>query len=254
MVKEPEVILGEEPNQTYISRLEKEIINGYRDFSIAIGSDAMKFRVFEPNSEQQELISAAYSDKYNQLLIDGKSLVWEEILKNLRNRGIWNESDDNMVEDTTEEIKEIVKLYLKAIENKDYDKNYVEKLKKEYFNLKKKIDKHLEKKNTYYVNSIESKANEHATKCKLMLCLFYEKDSEYIQYFNSIEELNKFRNRVIVSKLLRECLTFWAGIPQEYLSAAPKDDFIFGGNGLHTLLENSSGEQSTPSMKMEEQS
>jgi hypothetical protein len=84
----------------------------------------------------------------------------------------------------------------------------------------------------------------------MFLCLEYKNDAgEYVPYFKNLEELNTSRDMTFLRKILTECITFWGGISQEYLNEAPEADIIFGGKGLHTLLENSDGAQSTPSTK-----
>lgn len=249
MSEKPDVLLGEELSQSDVTTIENEIISGYRDFKVNLPSGDIDFRVYEPSNKEQELIANQYTEKYNELIKAKNLKLWEEILIELRERGIWKDEDDTKLDDLSEEISEVLKKYLRLIGLESHNTEMAEALKNRYFELKKKLDKFTDRKSTYYANSIESKANEYAIKFKLMFCLKKKNGEEFVPYFESIEQIDNTRNRMLVNRILKECLSFWAGIRQEYLSSAPEDDFFFGGNGLHTLLGDSVGESSTKSTK-----
>lgn len=237
-----EILLGEKPLDSEISKAENEVLNDYRDFIFNDGKEEIHFRVFNPSNREQAYIADQTSKKYTEMLLAGDFLLWEDMVLQLKKRGVWTEEDESRVEYITDDIKYIVKAYLKLVEDKSHDKELANKLKEDYFKCKEEINKHIEKKNQFYTHTIDNKSNEHGVKYKLLYCLYHKVGEEYVPYFKNIDEVEDMRSRVISRKILQECLTFWAGLSQELLSVAPEDDLLFGGNGLPTLLENSDGQ------------
>lgn len=248
-IEKPDINLGDELPQDQVAKIEDEIVSGYRDFEVKLPKETYNLRVFHPSNKEQSLISAAYTKKYNELMNTKEYKLWDEIVNDLKERKVWSDEDDTLEEDLQENIIEILKQYLKIKGNNPDDNVMLPKLRLRYFELKKKIDRFNEKRSKYYANSIESKANEVALKYKIVFCLKKRDGENLIPMFNSVDDIDESRDNVLLNSILRTCISFWAGLKQEYLNEAPEADWFFGGNGLHTLLEDSDGESSTKSIK-----
>ena len=247
-----EVILGDQLPENEVSKIENSVIHGYKDFEFITSSETLKMRVFHPSNTEQEKIADVYSNEYTRMLKEGKILLWDAMLVELRKAGVWSQEDDNVQEFTTEEMKNAVRDYLSLIRFEGYDKEIAKRHRESYFKAKEKLERYLEKRSKYYSNTIESKANEIALQYKILYCVKKELNGEYVQLFSKIEEIQESRTLGLMGKIIAECLPFWAGIPQELLNVAPEDDIFFGGKGLHTLLDNLNGKWSGESIKTEE--
>lgn len=250
--KKKDVLLGDELEKNEVASIESEIVNGYRNFELLINNETIYFRVYDPSIEQQSTIADKYTERYTELINEGKFMLWDVLCSRLAEKNIWTKEDEDYNNKATDELKDIIIKYLNIKKDPNFNKTSASELRKKYFDLKDSITEHTTKKMKFFSNSIENKADDFAMKYKLMYCLYYKNGDEYEQWFKNIEDVNNFRNTNTLNRILSQCISFWAGIKQELLSNSPEDDPIFGGDGLHMLLGDLNGEQSTESMKVEE--
>jgi hypothetical protein len=237
-----EVILGDQLLDSEVAKIENNIISGHKEFEFITSTETIKMRVSHPSNIEQEKIAEVYSNEYTKMLKEGKVLLWDAMLIELRKAGVWLTEDDNAQEYTTEEMKNSVRDYVSLIRLDNYDKEVAKRHRENYFKAKEKLERYLEKRAKYYSNTIESKANEVALQYKIMYCIKKLVGEEWVPLFNKIEDIQESRVLGFMGKIISEALPFWSGVPQELLSVAPEDDIFFGGKGLHTLLGNLSGE------------
>lgn len=250
--KDKDILLGDKPEKSEVSQVEAEVIQGYRDFSVKVGNKEIFFRVFDPTVEQQAIIGDKYTEKYTELLNEGRFLLWDVLRSRLKEQGAWTDEDEDYSRKKTEEMTSVIAKYLEHVRDEKHDEKIAQQLRDRYFKIKDEMYKHSQRRIQYHLNTIESKTDNYAMKYKLLHCLHCKSGNGYKQYFKDIDEVNNFKYASALTSLMSHCMSFWAGIKQELLEDSPENDLIFGGGGLHTLLENSDGKLSTESTKTEE--
>jgi hypothetical protein len=101
-------------------------------------------------------------------------------------------------------------------------KNEFNKTCEDYESAEKELDKLIEERNSYTVNSLEVKANEAKIKDQIWQCVFEIKKDEseaetLTLVWNSFDEIDNEKDRILLYRVMQECLSFWQGVPSSFL-------------------------------------
>lgn len=233
------------PNEV-LARAEEEIRKNYREIKLPKfrGEKDFIIRIFLPNIEEQNLIADYQSRVFNDLLATETNMkTKKEMSKILKQRGIWTDEDDALVESLRAKMNNIEIEMLKEKGKKNFNAKLAESYKKQYEETRNNLIEKIIEQENYFSHTIDKKAETKATLYKAFLCV---KDKENKQVWKTIEELGKENNNSGVVTILTEANFFWSGLSREVLDMLPEKLFEVpsGASDLEKSQEVTDGKES----------
>jgi len=188
-----------------LEKLEGEIRSGFRTTEYM----DKEYHICLPSIKDDEILSKYKSKIAAEVLKDKDVVLKDEVIKNLRERGIWDDSKDKKERELRDRYAKCLSdLYLeKARENPAPER--IEELKRERISLDIDIALLTETKNYFVNTAAESRIEERVLMHKTVLCI---KDAENKRLWNSVEELENCTEKALVNTLTSEAIYFWAGV------------------------------------------
>lgn len=79
------------------SQAVEQIMTQYREFTVPGEKGDRVLRVYNPSPEVESLVNQTYSKTYGRLLQDDDFLPEEQIMDNLKKRGVWSDEKDDRI-------------------------------------------------------------------------------------------------------------------------------------------------------------
>jgi len=193
-----------------------EIKNQYREIPVGIPPDGMTVRIKFPDLEAEEKMNVAYSKSYGELLSDPNIKTEDELLTIMDERGVWTDKSDERIEALRERVRFFSGQILENSE-KMTEAELDESCKK-YDQASNELQELLTKRSTITDNSIEGRANEIKLKLQIVNCVFQVlEDGTEKRIWADLKEINTDSRRVILRRIVNECIAFWNGVPSNFL-------------------------------------
>ena len=204
------------------SKAVGEVETQYREFKVAQfeGEDRV-FRVRFLSPAEESGVNEAYSAKYGELLQDENMLPSDQIIEIMKKRGLWSDKKDERLDallQRSARLKNIIYLSGDSMTSEEMDK-----YAKEYTEVETEHAELLSVKNSFIANSIEARAYETRMKDQIWRCvtIVKEDDSEE-KYWPTAEALGAEQDKVLISRVMNECIAFWQGVPSDFLEEKPE--------------------------------
>ena len=242
MAKKQEAVLKAKDNPTY-QKIRSEtdklrealnvIMSQYREFVIPGADGDRTFRVFFPSPSVETAVNITYSRTYGKLLQDEDFMPEAQIVELMKKRGVWSDDKDEKIKQLRERQARVRSMiYLNGEENMTYDE--MKKLTDEFEKLDSEIDELVEKRTGFMMNSIEARAQETKVKDQVWRCTSIIKDGKEEPYWKSLEEIDGERDRLLLYRIINECVSFWQGVPSNFLESLPE---VLSGENATTSQE-----------------
>lgn len=153
----------------FTSRIRSGIIN--------IKLDTVNLKIQPITLEEELQVQETYMLAYRKAKQDG-FLENDEILQNLRDRGVWTTQDDEKEKGLE---KDIERLKVELFQNKNKS-DWVQQIKKYLSAGKKQLNELLERKHQYFENSCEGLSQVEKIKKLIELSCYKEDNTAYVKY------------------------------------------------------------------------
>lgn len=220
--------LGEPFNENVLLAVEKEILQGFRIVKIHNfkGQDEITVKIKVPSIEEDGQASRIYTETYNELLLsDKKILTRDEMEEKLKERNLWGSKQEEEIEQIDSRITDLMREGQEMHYKKRVNKDRLKQLRKELISSRERKGIILAKKQTLMSQTIESLAEMASLEYKISQCV---NDLNGQPLWADYNEFKKENNRVVLNELIKECLIFWNGLPQDILSRLPEDVVLQG--------------------------
>jgi hypothetical protein len=215
----------EEKTQGYKS-VVKEIVQQYREITVGAVDESgkakdKKVRIRYPTLAAEEDANYVYSKVYGELMENKKFKFEEEILEEMKERGVWGDEKDRRLELVQEKVNWLIDQLLNHREK--MTKDQMERLSKQYTEMKKEGDELLMKKYAFTQNSIQGRAGEAKLKALVVRSTFYVNGDEVEHpIWENDEDLANEKDRVLSNRVVSEYMTFASGVPSHFLENLPE--------------------------------
>jgi hypothetical protein len=228
MAEEKDTELGEPFDLNSLALVENEILQGFRIVKINNfrNQPESEIKITIPTVEEDAQASRLYTETYNELLLsDKKILTRDEMEEKLKERGLWGQKQEDEIEQIEERITNVMREGQEMHYKKKVNKNRLKELKNELIKLREKKGVILGRKQSFMSQTIEALAEMASLEYKIAKCSL---DSTNQPLWADYESFKKENNRFVLNQLIRECLVFWNGLPQDILSRLPEDVMLQG--------------------------
>lgn len=198
-----------------LEKLEQEIRLGYRVFNY----DNKVYHICLPSVKDDSMITNFKAKRTSELLKDKNTILKDEIIKNLKERGVWDESKDKKEKELRDRISLIYRdLMIENSKVESIDNNRIEELMQERVAIELDLLLLAGSKNDLLQSSLESQLEVDVTKFKLTLCI---KDENGNRIWNSFDELENYSDKGLINSIHNEAIYFWAGLDQSMFDVSP---------------------------------
>jgi Fe2+ transport system protein B len=202
--------------------LFQEIKQGFRDWEF----DGIKYRTRYPVSKEENDANWEFSKSFNRAMKEGLPTT-SEMDKMLRERGLWSNADDEMIDSKREKIGQL-EIILAKKDSKDSSKPTF-KLASELSELRNEIVEKSGEYQRYMSQTVESKADEARTAYLVAVC------TETVDGESVWESVDKFltdKRAGLVNTATYHYITFTAGLAQDYIEQLTETKFIRAGRDV----------------------
>lgn len=226
--------LGDSIPDSWTKKAESEMRSKYRTIVLDHfrGEEKVELHIHQLTSGDDSVATDAYTRVFNRLLRDPDFMMREQLSEVLEEKGVWGKKQEDKVEDVREDMHVIELKIAKMRQVGKVSPKTIKQYRDIWFEKRNQLSKLLSKKSSFLSNSVEGRAEEEEIKAKLFLCVKLPNGN---RIWDSIDELNNESDRVLVTRLVGECMLFWAGLTQEIIDELPAK-LIFGGE--ESELEN----------------
>jgi hypothetical protein len=205
----------EENSKSGLERLEQEIKSGYR----IIEYDDKKYRICFPSMKDDEVLSRYKSKIAMEVLKDKTIILRDEVIDNLKERGIWDDKKEKQESELREKYSDCLSQFFLEKNKKKPNKATITQLNVEKKILSEMINV-LTKTKDYFVNlAAESRIDEMVLKQKMVLCIKSDDKNECV--WKSLDEFENCNDKGLVNTIISDAIYFWAGLDQSMFDSAP---------------------------------
>jgi O6-methylguanine-DNA--protein-cysteine methyltransferase len=199
-----------------------EIMKQHREFKMTVddGPDKM-YRVYFPAPGIEASVNQTYSKTYGRLLQDSDMLPEKQILENLTERGLWSAQKDKQITGLQERLARLRNLIYTQGET-GMTSDDMEKQADDDTRTEQELDELISEKMSFTSNSIETRANETKIKDQVWQCVKEVKEGQETPVWNSLEAIDTEINRILLFRVINECVSFWQGAPSDFLGDLPE--------------------------------
>jgi hypothetical protein len=190
----------------------------YREFKLpgAIGEPERIFRVYNPSPKIESSVNMTYTKIYGHLMQDDDCLPEAQIMDLMRKRNLWDDMKDKRMESLQERSVRLRGIIIMSGETMTVAE--MDKKAEEFSEIEKELDELNKMRNSFVQNSIEHRAYESKVKDQLWQCvrILDAQGSESLLWKN-MEDIDNETDRILLFRVMNECVTFWQGVPSEFL-------------------------------------
>lgn len=204
-----------------------EIISQYREFTIGKDETLKTLRVYFPTPKIETEASKMQAKVWGKLIGDEELKTEAEILNILEARGVWDESKDAKIESLKNRLSRLSSDVFKHRDG-DIDEATLVKLTDDYTKTESELTRLVDLKSTYTSNSLENRTADIRIKAQMWQCVKLvkknEETGEIVEelLWKDFEALDNERDRVLLINVMNECITFWQGVPADFLEDSPE--------------------------------
>lgn len=207
-----------------------ELTQQYREFTVGSVPNDRVIRVYFPTPKDDSDIALIQSRRWGKLVKEEDLQTENEIIEIMKKRGLWSDLNEKKMKSLQEKHTRLSGKITKMIIDKDVTVDF-EKLTEEYEDTERELYDLIDKRSTFTAHSLENRVSETVMKERMWRCIRQvnkkENDEvELVPIWNSYEEIENERDRVLVMSVQTECMTFWQGVPADFL-----DDLLGVKNG-----------------------
>ena len=169
------------------------------------GEKKVELHIHQPTSGDDSKATDAYTRVFNRHLRDPDLMMRDELLRILESRGIWGKKQEEEVDDLREDMRVVELKVAKMRQSGKFKQEVLNQYREIWTAKREELSTMFGKKSGYLSNSVEGRAEEEEIKAKLSLCVKFP-DGKYV--WSSIDELNKESDRIVVTRLVNECMLF----------------------------------------------
>lgn len=211
----------ETPLSIRLDQLKKAIREGYRDVEFEdLNSEKRKVRVYLPSMKEDTLISDYKAKVTSHALKDENLMMREEVLANLRKRGVWDEEKEKRLKNLEKQMSETLNDIYMQKSRPEPDKERLQELRREKLSTEIDLAILREPKQSFEESTLENYIEREILKYKMCLLIRNEDGSPIwasLEDYNDSDNYNKH----LVNSILSEAYYFWAGIDPALFDAAP---------------------------------
>lgn len=191
----------------FLEKLELEIKNGYRLFTYK----DKRYKIFMPTVREDTIINEQKTQLVSKLLKNKDLMMKDEIIENLKSRGVWNDTKEREEIKLRESISSIMTEIMVERAKDEPDQETIREKQKDKLSIE--IDMNLLTRSKDYLmqSTLESKIDEELLKYKVSLLVKNEDDS---RVWNSVEEFEAYNDKLFINTVSIEGIYFWAGLDQ----------------------------------------
>jgi len=225
-IKDVEPKLGDEIPETWTKQSDLEIKNRYRIVNVeSYKGEALTVHVHHPTHGEEILSSEEYSKAFSRYLKDPDLMSKKEMNRILKEKGIWGDAEEEIVDSTRERMRDIELTVAKMKKKGNPNKATVNRYRKEWKELREKLHTLLTEQQTILSNTLEGKAEDVERKMKLSLCV---KFADGNRLWPNVSDLDDETEKIPLYQIMREATLFWMGLTSEIIDELPVK-LIFGG-------------------------
>lgn len=200
----------------------QDIIDQYREFIVGGDPEDRTLRVYYASPGVESSVNETYARVYGRLLHDENMLPEAQLVDMMIKRGTWPADGDDRIEKLQERISNLQALiYING--NNGMTPTELKQKTDQYEEVEKELKNLRNKRLAFTSSSIEMRANEMKIKDQIWQCV-KEKvgEDEWKPVWNSLEEIDNETNRVLLYRVMNECISFWQGVPTDFLEDLPE--------------------------------
>lgn len=198
----------------FLEKLELEIKNGYRLFTYK----DQPYKIFMSTVHVDTMVNEFKTKIVSRLLKDKDIMMKDEIMKNLRERGVWDDSKQKQEKELRDRVSRCITDMMTEKSKDEPDRDFLLEKMKEKMSLEIDLELLSGNKDNLLQSTIENKVDEEVTKYKLTLLV---KTNEDVRVWNSVEEFENYSDKAFVNSVTIEAIYFWAGLDQSMFGFAP---------------------------------
>lgn len=201
--------------------VNKEITTQYRE--IMVGDAApdgavteKKIRIRFPNIHDDSEIGDIHSRVFGELIEDEKMKTEDQIIENMKKRGVWSDIKDKRIESLVEKEGWLTAKLLAGSDSMTKDE--AEAIATQYEDVVAELQELRMTRYQFMQNSIESRSNDARTRAQLVRCVFVvDEEGKEHRLWKTDEDLMNEKNRFLINRIVVEALSFWNRVPSSFL-------------------------------------
>jgi hypothetical protein len=199
----------------------EEIQKQYRDIIVGGFPEDMKLRLRFPSPGVESSCNKTYSRIYGQLFKDDDFLTEKEIIEKAIVRGVWSEAKEDEMKLLQEKVSKVQAMVLLNVDEGMTEKE-IEDMANEFEKSDEKLNELIAERFALTSNALEVRCQEVKIKDQVWQCVVQVlKDGSEEPLWNSLEEIEREVNRVLVYRCINECIQYWQGLPSDFLDDSP---------------------------------
>lgn len=199
-----------------LERLEQEIKNGYK----TIIHEDIKYHIYLPKQKEEKLV-LDFKAELVAKLFGKKILTKEQVMNELRERGVWNDQKEKQMRGLRDEISNVLRDIFMENSKKKPNKEMLQNLNKQRISLELDLAILTDSISYYMDSTLESEIDREIIKYKMYLLIKNENDE---QIWNSFDDLEDDANRGRINFMASSAIYFWAGLDPALFDAAPRKE------------------------------
>jgi len=218
--------LGDEIPESWTKQSELEIKNRYRIVDVeSYKGEPLTVHIHHPTHGEEILASDAYSKTYSKYLKDKDLMSKKEMDKILKEKEIWGDAEEAIVENTRERMRDVELTVAKMRKKDNFNRATMNRYRKEWIELREKLHTLLTEHQTILSNTVEGKAEDEERQVKLFLCV---RKPDGTRLWETEKDLEAEQERTPLTQIMREAVLFWMGLTSEIIDELPIK-MLFGG-------------------------
>lgn len=198
-----------------IRQLEKEMECGFRHADLG---ELGKFKIYLPTPGVLQEINIYKTKQIGKLIQDKSIVTRDQVIKTLKERGIWGEEETRKDKDFTEDVIELTKEIMILRHANDIDPAKLTEIQERREKIQEGQRELCANRDFLLSGTLEAQVEEEALQLQLVLCVKKEDDT-YV--WKDLDEFKGESNRLLVSRLSTKAGLFWNGWVEDLLGEAP---------------------------------
>lgn len=223
--EEKDTLEIENRTKIHLDRIEQEMRNGYREFEV----DDKKYRIYLPTPGIEDKITDFKAKVIGELLRQSKYITKSQVMKELRDRGVWDDALERKITDMEQDISDFTKQIMIIQHSDTVNGDALYSLRDRRMKMMNARDEIVRGRDFLLSGTIEAKVEEAVLKYQIVLCATHE---DQTPIWNSIDDFYNETNKKLVNRVTTEAGYFWQGWSEDLLK------FALGG---FSVIEGASG-------------
>jgi len=203
----------ENRTKIHFDRIEQEMHNGYREFEF----EDKRIRIYLPTPGIESQVTDFKAKLIGELIRQQNYVTKSQVMKELRERGVWDDSMDRKIIDLETDIGDFTKQIMILQHADIVNGESLYSLRERRTNLINTRNELISGRDFLLNGTIEAKVDDAVLKYQLVLCAKLEDGA---QLWESLDALNNETNKKLVNRVTTEAGYFWQGWSEDLLKFA----------------------------------